>query len=383
MINFNLLVEFTKNTIDTNVLSTIIKHTHQLIKEKGVEKIHYNLKTSTLYLPEKLLKNYFSPEELKKFSLDEETLEKIELSKQTPEYETFKQEVISYLRNQKRSIKQSKTFLDMRHDLKESYSLYKEGVISSIDCEYKKVGNTYYASEIGYTIKSLKRKTLVNKHFVVEENLKYCKNKRFIFGITQRLPLSEIIQHIEKDLKDVKLIVGNNISADMEILKFYGIDLNNRKTLDLSIFLKYFSKKPESPDLSLENLTKLIHLEPLRMHNAGNDAHYGVKIFCKFINFFNENNYENIVKEFEKIQNEYETEKQKKSKKKKEIPLPVSASVKKFEILEKEFKKNIPLKKVDEKTFLKNEVVNFFSILLFIRKHFSKEIDFDFQCVAR
>jgi len=211
----------------------------------------------------------------------------------------YSEEKINELKNQIKVVIQKKDLLKIRNELKESYNIYKNMPIASIDCEYKSINNKYYLSEIGYTIKNLKNKKLYSKHFIIKNSYKK-DNKRFIYGFSKYISLEEALKETEKDLKNVKLIVGNSIQIEMSIFNFFGIELEkNKKIIDLKDFFTYFTKQKEiNPSLSV--ISKLMNIEPFGVHNAGNDSYYGIQAFCRLIRRYNECTYENLLKDLNK-----------------------------------------------------------------------------------
>jgi len=268
------------------------------IKEKNLDTFYYDKNTDTFYLSKDLIEH-------KKFFEDFTTVNnyfnKVEIKNDFNDIDLYKEELLKTLNKFSSENRKKYILIEQKKELLESYKLYKNENIASIDCEYTHKRNSlngkneYILNEIGYTIKNLKNKKIETKNFIVKENSLNYKSINFNFGKTQTLSLEEIIQTLQKDFKNVKLITGNSISTDMNILKFYGIDLGTQNVIDLSTFFKYFTKNGKVTP-ALEDITKVLSYKTKNFHNAGNDAYYSIQSFCKLINSFNNSTYEQILK---------------------------------------------------------------------------------------
>lgn len=355
-----------KNFLDLNLMKFprfrfIFERLEKNIKEKNFDTFYYDKEKEIFYLTKELIEHKTFLED---FTTINNYFYSIEIKQNLEDNDLYKEVLLEKLSNLNKETRKIYTLIEQKKELLESYSTYKNYNVASIDCEYVSKKNNgkmeYVLSEIGYTIKNLKNKKIESKHFVVKENIEKCKGIKFNFGETKILPLKEILSTLKKDFKDVKLITGNSISTDMNILKFYGINLGNQNVVDLGTFFKYFTKNPKVT-LSLEDISKVLSFKTKNFHNAGNDAYYSIQSFCKLINSFNNSTYEQVLKKVSLKQKVVINEKDNTKKLEKLLKLK--------KVLEKLYTtKEFKLKKISTEEFLKEEILNVNRIKNFLVK---------------
>jgi len=314
MINFTQFIEYNKK--DYYLFEDIFKTILRNIRIDKIDNFYYNLNNENLYISKELLNSTLSFIELNsdkyvylnninfdKYIVNNDSL-KFNIKKENFEYDMFKEKLFIQVRETFKKFKNLNDLLKTRKTLDECYKNYKNDKVSSIDIEYTKIKGKFLITEIGYTIKDKKQKKLMTKHFYIKENLEYVKKRKFLYGFSEIKKLKETLREVEKDFKDVKLITGNNIDEDIKFLRMFGLSINNSKVIDLSEFFKFFYKDHEKRNLKLSSLTRVLSDKQVIPHNAGNDAYYGIQNFCKLINSYNNNTYEEIVKKLNIYENE-------------------------------------------------------------------------------
>lgn len=180
--------------------------------------------------------------------------------------------------------------------------IYNKDWIASIDTEYKILKDgKIHLYEIGYTLKNLKTKKLISKHFIVKDFFKQRnKNyKTFNKGFSEFKDLKDILPEVEKDMSKAQLIIGNSIDTDKKVLKVFGYSIPEDKTFELNHFAKFFSKNINST-FSLKNWLNLLKYNRFNLHNAGNDSYYSIRVFLELIRKYNNMNFTDIEERFKK-----------------------------------------------------------------------------------
>lgn len=302
MINFTKFIEF--NRKDFDFFTLIFKDILRKIRIDKFDDFYYNLNNKNLYFSKSILDKY---EELKDFNFDkyienDESLQ-FNIKKENFEFDMFKEKLFLNIREDFKNLKNLNDLLKTRKTLDECYENYEKDKVSSIDIEYTKIKGKFLITEIGYAIKD--KKKLLSKHFYIKENLEHVKTRKFLYGLSEVKFLKEVLREVEKDFKDVKLITGNNVSEDLKFLSVFGLSISNKKVIDLGEFFKFFYKDHTKQNLKLSSLTRVLNDKGIIIpHNAGNDAYYGIQSFCKLINSYNNNTYDEIVKKLDKYEEE-------------------------------------------------------------------------------
>lgn len=192
-------------------------------------------------------------------------------------------------------------FLDYRKNISMASKKFKKNWICSIDTEYKrtKTGKVLL-KEIGYTLKHIKNRKTINKHFLIKDNINSnCTLIKPIKTFSEILPLKEVLEIVRKDLNKCELIVGNNINVEKKILNLHGIQIPENKFFELSSLISYLIK--DDRNIKLGSIFSMATKnEPIYLHNASNDAYYGIEAFIKLMYKYNNQTYGSLQDTFSK-----------------------------------------------------------------------------------
>ena len=168
--------------------------------------------------------------------------------------------------------------ITIKKDIEEAKKIYKKDWIGSVDTEYNISNNQAVIYEIGYTLKNIKNKKLISRHFIIKDNMRIGRQiKSFNFGLSEVVDLDFAFKEMKKDLKNVKMIIGNSIDSDKKMLELAGFAIPDEILFELNNFPTYFEKKKNQYDL--ETFLIYANMKYSNLHNAGNDSYYSVRTF--------------------------------------------------------------------------------------------------------
>ncbi|ORX44519.1 hypothetical protein BCR36DRAFT_301500 [Piromyces finnis] len=161
-------------------------------------------------------------------------------------------------------------------------------------------------TEFGWCVFNVDGKIIKEQHFIVKEyynlrNGNYVPDNKdhYIFGKSQHKSLNEINKILQDEINCADFIIGYGIHNDIKYLKNSGIEFSKFSFIDGEIFnpnrkyiiemydfhSAYFLKAPSILKYGLKDF----QIKYKYLDNAGNDSHYIMKYFLKFIKNFNIN----------------------------------------------------------------------------------------------
>lgn len=164
---------------------------------------------------------------------------------------------------------------------------FVQSKIVSIDFEFKIQKDDYMVTELGLAINH--KGVITNEHYLVSENYQKKYNRdlqeKFNFGETQKVSMKDLLGIIVNHVKDADFILFHEQREDYAIMKKLGWDIehSDAPVIDTQLCYKRYFREPGSiPDgEKLVNLLKSFKVEHNHLHNAGNDAHYTLKLLQK------------------------------------------------------------------------------------------------------
>jgi len=174
--------------------------------------------------------------------------------------------------------------------------------------------NHDYLTEFGWCLFKKNGEIIKIKHAIVEEYRNY-HNGRYVpdnkdyfnFGESEVEKLKDIYRELKNDFEKVNYLVGHGINNDIRFLKKIKVDVSKFKKMNsgskiddygiietMDLFSGFFLTKP----VGLEKSLRRLEISYKRLHNAGNDAYYTMKVFLEIIkrfNFSSNRQYEQIL----------------------------------------------------------------------------------------
>jgi hypothetical protein len=179
----------------------------------------------------------------------------------------------------KKEILRSRIYNDHDHDF-----YHKKTV--SIDFEYINLD----VFEFGVSIYEEGKQT--SFHYLIEENYVNKKTKpelqfMFNFGETEIIKESAIESILKQHISGADYLLLHGHSNDYLILRKYGLDMEQEthmKIMDTILYYKKHFVPTQGDALTLKRMLHIFNLEPLNMHNSGNDADFTLKLFIDMYN---------------------------------------------------------------------------------------------------
>lgn len=211
-------------------------------------------------------------------------------------------------KNAKEYNKDYKEFKHLNNKIRDSKSCIKTFELLSKDFFDKKIicfdveayeKDQNKLTEIGFSI--LENYELKNYHYIVEENLncrngKYVEDNRdnFLFGKSEIKPLNDILKILLDNLNYSDIVVGQGIKNDFKYVQKFTNDIrfNNYKIFDS----EKLGKLLDPSGLSIKKTLIKLGIEFKYLHNAGNDAHFNIKMIAQILKTFDIELYKENVK---------------------------------------------------------------------------------------
>ena len=179
--------------------------------------------------------------------------------------------------------------IDKQTDLNKDFSSLK---VVSIDFEFSlnKTDNTCLVTECG--ISTSESGVITPQHYLIKDNhlqkSKYVigRQQTFAFGETKIVEESLIPEILKLSLENADIVVFHEKREDDEILKNYGINLedeDNMLVMDTQWCYKKHFMNPEEKmkGIAIEDLLEGLKIPAKDLHNAGNDAYYTLQLLLK------------------------------------------------------------------------------------------------------
>lgn len=265
-----------------------------LINNYSNENILLDSKSSTIYINENMLKNLYPEttiecfylgknfnglEELKLNDLDKNKILFYENSK---EYTKDKK----HLGNLKEEIKNLQSIINLFEKHQETFFNKK---VLCFDIEAYE-DNQSKLTEFGIT--SLNNLQINTSHLIIEEHIdlrngKYVEDNKdnFLFGKSKIISLDNAIKELLLNLNNSDLIIGHGISNDFKYLNKVSNGAIKRENFEVLDSFK-LSKALNYNGLGLKKMLDNLNIEYSCLHNAGNDAHFNVKMVAQFLKEF-------------------------------------------------------------------------------------------------
>lgn len=169
---------------------------------------------------------------------------------------------------------------------------FSEMKIVSIDFEFtlNKENKSCLVTECGISISD--KGDVSSQHYLIEGNhlqkSKYAieRQQTFSFGKTKVVPESMIPEILTIALQNADVVVFHEKREDDEILKNYGIDLEENKNVQVMdtqwCYKKHFMNQGQKMvGRSIEELLEGFKIQAKDLHNAGNDSYYTLQLLLK------------------------------------------------------------------------------------------------------
>lgn len=265
-----------------------------LINNYPNENILLDNKSSTIYINENMLKTLYPETTIECFNLGKNfnSLEELTFNNLNKNnilfYENSKEYTKDkkYLGSLKEKIKDLKSIINLFEKYQDIFFNKK---VLCFDIEAYEDDQSKL-TEFGIT--SLNNLQINTSHLIIEENIdlrngKYVEDNKdnFLFGKSKIVSLDNAINELILNLKNSELIVGHGISNDFKFLNKVSNGKIKREDFEILDSLK-LSKALNNNGLGLKKMLEHLNIEYSCLHNAGNDAHFNVKMLAQFLKEF-------------------------------------------------------------------------------------------------